>query len=329
MMPHAAFIITKGYHVGSKWFAEEFNRNSGCSLFFEYEHCLRHLGKQLGMISEGRVMLPSPENSTLQFLRHGCNCNTVTQKMHRCNGCSSTQLALNGRENQVACHAAGISFGALGDVYIRHIRVLMQLYPKVALVVHVRSNHVKHALSHLRISCGDNNHATGVHHGFRMILQPALLLAKVRTIARGQSHVVAAAADLVGEHNVAYFLLYEKMQQDMAGEIVAVLHAVGAPLHVIDKLKLTGRSSQIGRVGLVKAGAEDAQDAIVNYDEVERYFRAFSCLRSMLVAHGPVSFSLHTCKAAFEIPGHAEQFGGRQRLQLNASECVSRVPARR
>ena len=41
-----AMIVLKGYHVGSKWFAESFNALPGGAFFFEYEHCLREMGRK-------------------------------------------------------------------------------------------------------------------------------------------------------------------------------------------------------------------------------------------------------------------------------------------
>lgn len=160
---HSVFVVVKGYHMGSLWFAEAFSRLRGCALYFEYEHCLRHGAATAASTanssrpvaaanSPGPVLLPP--SATQQFLHRGCACaNLATARapLAHCGGCASGQQ----------CRAAGISFGALGPEYLLHIRGLLQLEPRAAVIVHLRTNHIKHALSFLRTSCRQQpNHAT-------------------------------------------------------------------------------------------------------------------------------------------------------------------------
>ena len=59
----------------------------------------------------------------------------------------------------VGPRASGVSFAALGVPYLEHLHGLLQLEPTIRLVVHRRTNHVKHALSFLRTHChGQVNH---------------------------------------------------------------------------------------------------------------------------------------------------------------------------
>ena len=176
-----AFIVLKGYHVGSKWFAEAFNRLPGGSFYFEYEHCLRQIGRQDGSndtsahIGRG-AKLASPY-AALSFLRNGCGC------AESCTGCKALHehrtladvaavgsptaglrllLANAPRDaRERRCLATGLSMGALGSAYTAHMQALGRLEPRMQIVAHVRSNHIKHALSFLRTTCdGELNHVT-------------------------------------------------------------------------------------------------------------------------------------------------------------------------
>ena len=82
---------------------------------------------------------------------------------------------------------------------------------------------------------------------------------------------------------------------------------------------------------MVKAGTENAADALSNFDEVERYLQPLPCLLGMLRSVGPVAYARDACAA--ELRGlplwfpsmHAEMASTRagrpNGWNLNASEC--------
>ena len=216
------FVVLKGYHMGSKWFEEAFNRlEGGGAFYFEYEHCLRQLGREL----PSRI---APPAVTLNYLTTACGCS------RNCGGCNDgalpelirTDNTTHGAHSDGArsegeavpagmhhqhdkrsrssslpssspasapmpaapsspphrghallssaaarhhlapprpCRATGVSFGALSAQWQSHIEGVLHLEPSIRVVVHVRSNHLKHGLSMLRTGCqGEHNHATEV-----------------------------------------------------------------------------------------------------------------------------------------------------------------------
>ena len=225
--PGVGFVVLKGYHMGSKWFAETMNRVPNAAFSFEYEHCLR------AQSSEHQASISAlAENTTLRFLRTSCRCSSFD-----CRGCSDAETApphirpnaagmiapaarQSGRAQLAECHASGISIGASDPITQEHIRTLVHLEPRVNFVVHVRSNHVKQAISFLRVTCsGQKNHAyedkARTHHDEgRLILHvpPAVLMAKTIAASKAHFHVLNLAEKLSGGH-IAYVLVYEKMQQ--------------------------------------------------------------------------------------------------------------------
>ena len=148
------FVVIKGYHMGSLWFEEAFNKLRGVSFFFEYEHCLRDLapaGSQL-----------APATLTFSHLQQSCGSCADQTRTTRCRACGrvpppvGSQLHRETRQWSVAapsetpCVATGISFAAEGKVYLQHLLELRQLMPTLPVLVHVRTNLAKHALSYLR-----------------------------------------------------------------------------------------------------------------------------------------------------------------------------------
>lgn len=320
----ASFVVVKGYHMGSKWFADAFNHIHGAAFFFEYEHCLRKLAPQ-------PHVLAGPE-TTLGYLRHGCGC------AESCHGCRAGELppvqpavpgggAHRARASRVHaaesahakhCLATGVSFGALGASYVAHLGAMLRLEPRLSIVLHVRSNHVKHGLSFLRVTCPSQpNHATAATAAHRMRMPPALLLARSVTAARSQAKVSEQAASLAGGR-VAYTVVYEAMQRDLDGEMRRLLGAIGAPP--------AAQGSVVRGGSLVKAGSDDLAEVLANFGEVEQHLRSLPCLHSMLVARGPVAFEADACRE--EIGSFSEAVASEVaatrasgRLELNASDC--------
>ena len=209
--------------MGSKWFEDSFNALPGCGFMFEVEHCLRQIGRQ-------RQMKLAPPSVTLNYLRYGCIAAHSCVPNGEYNHTRSTRgrtlhmtrkslpdshayrsrthhMALNTSEyiasaSSATCHAVGVSFGALGPPYIAHIQELIRLEPRVHLVVHVRTNFVKHAMSYLRTSCdGEVNHLStsqearrrSSRQGVRLHVPPALLVMKALTVARAQDRLLKDA----------------------------------------------------------------------------------------------------------------------------------------
>jgi hypothetical protein len=252
-----AFVVVKGYHCGSKWFAQAFNALPGGAFFFEYEHCLRSIGRaqssrpkpDAGLaVAASHPELASP-HLTLNYLRSGCRC------ADDCHGCSENstrrprqQLSPSARPT-APCLATGVSFGALGPAYVAHVRTMLHLLPRVTIVAHVRSNHIKHALSFLRTTCGGEvNHlrADGrADHGRRRLapvvavasgerpparrlaVPPPLLLLRASHAALDQQRVLDTAGSLAGVRGVARVLVYEALQRDLHTEMLALLEAIG------------------------------------------------------------------------------------------------------
>jgi len=360
--PHThPFVVAKGYHMGSKWFEEAFNQLPGCGFMFEYEHCLRTMGRH--ELNGTHQKLLAPPGATLRYLQHGCRCPDSCAPSVTCHipaasdvlrGSSSggsgsgrgtdgsgggggigigggiasrgvgatadDERAHRSRErrqlegNAVAtagdgdgafgvaraggCRAVGVSFGALGPVYIAHLQAVLHLEPRVAVVVHVRSNHVKHGLSFLRTSClGEANHLTAAttsaapthHERARLHVPPPLLILRAWMGARAQDKVLKDADAIRGARPLAYVLQYEAMQRDLHAELSALLRAVGAPMAHL-RAPIAAASS------LVKAGIEDVADLLSNAAAAEIALRPLPRLHSMLVTSGPVAFGLRACE---------------------------------
>ena len=155
------FVVIKGYHMGSAWFEEAFNKLRGVSFFFEYEHCLRDLAPAGSHLASAML--------TFRHLQQSCGSCTDQQRTTRCRACGvvpppigSTLHRTSAGSNvqwpaaapsEAPCVATGISFAAVGPVYMQHLLALRVLMPTLPVLVHVRSNLVKHALSYLRQAC--------------------------------------------------------------------------------------------------------------------------------------------------------------------------------
>ena len=308
----APFVVVKGYHMGSKWFSTALNGVAGAAFFFEYEHCLRKLAPQPGGLT-------GPE-ATLRYLRSSCGC------ADRCLGCNSSvpdlarpddsgahnarnaRLHAAGKEYERHCMATGVSFAALGANYMSHLGAIRQLEPRLSIVLHVRSNHVKHGLSFLRVSCPEQvNHAKVSAATVRMRVPADVLLALAVSTARAQAKVAEDARSAAGGR-VAFTLVYEAMQLDLDGEIRKLLLAIGVP----------AAAAAVRVPTLIKAGGEDMREALANFDEVGRHFRPLPCLHSMLVARGPTVFEMHACREEIASSSHTQR---PRWLRLNASDC--------
>ena len=161
------FVVIKGYHMGSAWFEEAFNKLRGGSFFFEYEHCLRDLAPtRLLQVEEGQHRQVALASAMLTFrhLQQSCGSCTNQPRTTRCRACGvvpppigSTLHRTSAGSNvqwpaaapsEAPCVATGISFAAIGPVYMQHLLALRVLMPTLPVLVHVRSNLVKHALSY-------------------------------------------------------------------------------------------------------------------------------------------------------------------------------------
>jgi hypothetical protein len=310
----AIFIVAKGYHMGSKWFEETFNRLPGCAFMFEFEHCLRHAGRQTVQQAPLSGSVLAPPNYTLRFLQHGCRCSWSCAPDETCQGTnhgnrsdSSSSSGQHAHHSMLEtavplasthgshCRAVGVSFGALGPTYISHLQALIRLEPRVAVVVHVRSNHIKHGLSFLRTSCqGEKNHVVGAtsaplaKHTARMYVPAPLLVLRALLAARAQDKVLRDANEIRGERKLAYVVRYEAMQRDIGAEMGALLRALGAPA--------SHANPPQSAVALVKAGSDFAGDMLTNMAQLEAQLLSLPCLLSMLVARGPVAFELRACE---------------------------------
>jgi hypothetical protein len=175
------------------------------------------------------------------------------------------------------------------------LQALIRLEPRVAVVVHVRSNHIKHGLSFLRTSCqGEKNHVVGAtsaplaKHTARMYVPAPLLVLRALLAARAQDKVLRDANEIRGERKLAYVVRYEAMQRDIGAEMGALLRALGAPA--------SHANPPQSAVALVKAGSDFAGDMLTNMAQLEAQLLSLPCLLSMLVARGPVAFELRACE---------------------------------
>ena len=162
------FVVIKGYHMGSAWFEEAFNSLRGVSFFFEYEHCLRDLAPAGSQLASPML--------TFRHLQQSCGSCTDQQRTTRCRACGvvpppvgSTLHTTAGSTvqwqavapSEAPCVATGISFAAVGPLYMQHLIALRKLMPTLPVLVHVRSNLVKHALSYLRQACHGSREKPG------------------------------------------------------------------------------------------------------------------------------------------------------------------------
>ena len=316
--------------MGSKWFAESVNALPEAAFMFEFEHCLRSLGR-------GTADGIAAPGATLHYLRHACDCpescdascnsssgDEGARDHHRIRAGLSTRspslYTINGSRHLAKrrCQSVGISLGALGPAYISHIEALLRLEPQVSIVVHVRSNHVKHALSFIRTSCdGEMNHVTSqdlakhasIRATSKLYVPPPLLLLHVLRVAEAQSRVLKDA-DHVRRGKMLHIIRYEAMQLDMHSELSGLMLAIAGDTGELHRTAGIARAdapgigraeefnASTGRVDtLVKAGAEDVADMLSNAKEIEEYFRPLPCLHSMLTTRTPLIFSLDACDA--------------------------------
>jgi hypothetical protein len=234
------------------------------------------------------------------------------------------------------------------------VRSILNLEARLAVVAHVRTNHVKHALSFLRTSCvGEANHlklSGGKALAARKIrVPPALLLLRSAHAATDQSRILATARS-IGAKRFVHVVAYEALQRNLSAEMRGLLVAIGVePSTAAAAVRpLASETADM----TVKAGAENVADAIGNFEEVSHFLRPFRCLHGMLVARGPHSFPLHSCteevdllRTAMRTEGNVPKDGvgvarpgeeaalvravksmmaikeERRTLRLNASEC--------
>ena len=119
-------------------------------------------------------------------------------------------------------------------------------------------------------------------------------------------------------------MLYEALQLNLPAEMGRLLLAIGVPHTVADAAERHSGASE-----LVKAGSEAVVDQLINYAEVDAYFRRWPCLHSMLQAPGPTIFRLRACEDELvsigASPARAEMRAERERRQsrltLNSTEC--------
>lgn len=349
--PHRQFIVLKGYHMGSKWFSQTLNALPGAAFYFEYEHCLRSLGRSANKTAKPsggpeRAAVPASLASpgvTLHYLRTACNC------ANSCNGCHGDTTTA------AKCLATGISFGALGSAYVDHVRAVLQHAPHTAIVAHVRTNHLKHAFSFFRTTCGGEvNHlradgrpdrgrrlgnSVSLHHHrmARLRVPPPLLLLRALHAAEEQRRILSTASTLGGARGTARVVLYEAMQRNVSAELHELLVAIGVAPHLVTaaaaaaeargKPVVAGAPSSMP-AELVKAGAENLADGLANFGEVESYLRPWPCLSGMLRADGPMLFAVDACAAELDgLPQALREEMARVKAArprgwtLNESEC--------
>ena len=301
--PPSSFIVLKGYHMGSKWFAEIFSALPGGAFHFEYEHCLRKEARERP--DAASTHLVAPASATLSYLRHGCHC--ASSCLGRCNATENSHIA--------PCLATGVSFGALGAAYIAHVRAVLHHEPRVAIVAHVRTNHVKHALSFLRTSCdGEYNHAykvagrsgTSMTRASRLHVPPPLLLLRAVHAAQENQRILSTAKSVSSDsRGVAHVMVYERLQSHLAAELTTLLVAIGVPRAAANAAVSATAPIEDAKAAsekMVKAGAENLAEGLSNFAEVEAYLSTsrLPCLLSMLRAEGPQSFAVGACDAEVE-----------------------------
>lgn len=240
-----------------------------------------------------------------------------------------TQLEIGRRlSTQDRCIASGVSFGSLGPTYLTYTLKIIHAAPKVKLVTHTRSNHVKHGLSHLRTTCPrEKNHLfldTASTHGkhTRLYVPPMLLWWRATQSAKAQEEVLHRANSI--DVPVVYNLVYEALQADLPGEMNRLLLAVGALPPSMEQL------SQSLYSPLAKASSEDLRDMLVNFDEIEAKFSTLSatCLHRMLIDPGHAVFPPGGCPGVLQLQEELRQYQQHAEAtnRLNASECSAPAP---
>lgn len=322
------FVVIKGYHMGSAWFEEAFNKLRGVSFFFEYEHCLRDLAPAGSHLASAML--------TFRHLQQSCGSCTDQQRTTRCRACGvvpppigSTLHRTSAGSNvqwpaaapsEAPCVATGISFAAIGPVYMQHLLALRQLMPTLPVLVHVRSNLVKHALSYLRQACpGEKNHVTKTGAKKKRALlhvPPARLLLRVRSIVFAQQAVLRRASQMAGGGAV-HRIVYEAMQADIGAELRRVLRAVGvAP---------PAEPPPAEHGAMVKAGFDDLRAALANFGELDAALAPLRCLHEMLHATAPRIFPLKECQGVGEVLMNQRQQPGHGGLNLSVALDMARV----
>lgn len=337
-----SFLVLKGYHVGSRWFAEAFGAPDSLGFHFEYEHCLRQLADRSHPGYDDGPPIAGA-NWTVHWLRHGCDCSSETagrtgtaEPAHKNGDCAQGEvkpcrgLAVAGSAEPAAaigraappCLATGVSIAALGHAYRFHVRHVLALAPRTRVVVHVRTNHVLHAISHLRTSClGQRNHyVPHKEHGQwsarpavpQLDIPPPVLLLGAAAQMLSQHELLVEArsvAQMGAAKEVAYVLAYEDMQRGLSAEIRKLLLALGVPAAAADAAATetaareeaaAAEGAAHGKLPMVKVGSANARAALgtASYEAAERYLRAVPCMREMLMSDGPTAFALDACSAA-------------------------------
>ena len=319
------FLVVKGYHMGSAWFEEAFNKLPGVSFFFEYEHCLRDLAPAGSTLAP--VML------TFRHLQQSCGSCADQKRTTRCRACGvvpppdGSRLQLStagstahwpaGAAREAPCVATGISFAALGGPYLQHLFALRRLMPTLPVLVHVRSNLVKHALSYLRQACpGEKNHVTKAKERARLYVPPARLLLRVRSISYAQQAMLRRASELTGGAKM-HHIVYEAMQADLGAELRRVLRVVGAVPPT--------EPPPTERGAMVKAGFDDLRAALANFGELDGVLAPLPCLPKMLHATSPQVFPLKACEAVGDVLGEQRKQPGHGGLNLSVAREMARV----
>ena len=275
----AAFLVIKGYLIGSTWFTEQFNAIPGLSFFFEFEHCLQQFG------ANGSL---APAEFTARHLRQTCGAGTCPSRTARGQVIRTTQrcaLCRRGLDASPAagqsCIANGISFGVPRGALLDHVQLLPSLMPQLRVLAHIRTNHVKHAISFLRAPCPRSRTSAEA----KIHVHPAALLIRVREVAASQLEIVALARSI---DRLRYTIVYERMQADPAAELRRVLEAIGVPAAAVPA---ASTAPPIER----KRSADDLAASLVNFEELARLFAPLGCLGAMLRAASTEAFELARC----------------------------------
>ena len=180
---HASFIVLKGKHMGSEWFAAQINQLPGIKFAFE--------AGGLGLLDNNLSVADSANNILSYFLQSSC---------HDSHGASCEVCA---RE----CRAVGLSLELTDNKVTSAMLRMTSLMPNIPVVLHVRTNYVKHAMSFLRTTCpGQRNHlflnasaSTKARASRKLFVLPELLLARAmlrhRTTGIPGSRILVQCSD--------------------------------------------------------------------------------------------------------------------------------------
>ena len=313
----AAFIVLKGKHMGSDWFASQFNQLQGCALAFEFTP---KAGWHLG----------STNTSTEE------NSNALLEHLVRHPICHATESPAH------ACRAVGLSAELSDEVITSAMHRAASLAPHIPFVLHVRTNFVKHALSFLRTTChatagGARNHLAASASAMSkaraaapLFIPPELLLARAILRHKETRHQIDAGRAMASG-KFAYTLVYEAMQQDIAREIRNVLRAVGVPELSMPPVTLHPTT--------IKATPADPRRVLANFDAISRFFAhdthaaELPCMREMFLASDATAFALDACDqqqsvrapkvlSAMLASVHRQHAAMSMELALNHSECT-------